>query len=172
MRGSGNSQILHLIICQKMSCCLTTVTPSTPWSRHEKDLEILLSGHLLNPLPHTLTHTPSQEGSHWVSFHFQQSRDELVWVTVVGKAAIFLALCLHSVLDELLRQHSNEPIRKPSENVSKGRTHCFLENSVSHESKDCVYDPKHMLLFTPSPCTLSPLILSSYSHLHTTANQM
>ena len=48
--------------------------------------------------PHTHhTLTSSQEGSHWVSFHFQQSCDELVWVTVVGKAAIFLALCLHSV---------------------------------------------------------------------------
>ena len=82
-------------------------------------------GHLLNPLPHTShphTLTPSQEGNHWVSFHFQQSRDELVWVTVVGKAAIFLALCLHSAVDELLWQHSNKLIRKPSENVSKGRT--------------------------------------------------
>ena len=85
-------------------------------------------GHLLNPLPHTLTHshphtlTPSQEDSHWVSFHFQQSCDELVWVTVVGKATIFLALCLHSAIDELLWQCSNKPIRKPSENVSKGGT--------------------------------------------------
>ena len=64
----------------------------------------------------------------WVTgmglLHFQQSRDELVWVTIVCKAAIFLALCLHSAVDELhvLRQHSNKPIRKPSENVSKGRT--------------------------------------------------
>ena len=90
-------------------------------------------GHLLNPFPHTLT--PSQEGSHWVSFHFQQSRDELVWVTKSTimseveivyvlddcmcdiekctyifqggiKAAIFLTLCLHSSVDELLWQHS------------------------------------------------------------------
>ena len=60
----------------------------------------------------------------WVSFHSQQSGDELVWVTIVCKAAIFLALCLHSAVDELhvLRQHSNKPIRKPSENVSKGGT--------------------------------------------------
>ena len=64
----------------------------------------------------------------WVTgmglLHFQQSRDELVWVTIICKAAIFLALCLHSAIDELhvLRQHSNKPIRKPSENVSKGRT--------------------------------------------------
>ena len=94
-------------------------------------------GCLLNPLPHTLTHThphtvtPShlQEGSHWVSFHFQKSRDELVWVTVTGKAAIFLALCLHSAVDELLRQHSNKSIRKPSENVSKGGTQCFGEKN-------------------------------------------
>ena len=71
---------------------------------------------------HTLTPSHSQEGSHWVSFHFQKSRDELVWVTVTGKAAIFLALCLHSAVDELLRQRSNKPIRKPSENVSKGQT--------------------------------------------------
>ena len=70
--------------------------------------------------PHTLT--PSQEDSHWVSFHFQQSCDELVWVTVVGKATIFLTLCLHSAVDELLWQCSNKPIRKPSENVSKGGT--------------------------------------------------
>ena len=59
---------------------------------------------------------------HWVSFHFQQSCDELVWVTIVGKVAIFLALCLHSAVDGLLWQHSNKPIRKPSENVSKGWT--------------------------------------------------
>ena len=38
----------------------------------------------------------------WVSFHFQQSHDELVLVTVVGKATI-LALCLHSAVDELPR---------------------------------------------------------------------
>ena len=87
--------------------------------------------------PHTLTPSHSQEGSHWVSFHFQQSHDELVWVTVVGKAAIFLALCLHSAVDELLRQRSNKPIRKPSENVSKGRTQ-QEKNSVSCEGKDCV----------------------------------
>ena len=97
--------------------------------------------------PHTLT--SSQEDRHWVSFHFQQSRDELVWVIVVGKATIFLTLCLHSAVDELLRQRSNKPIRKPSENVSKVGTHCFLENSVSHESQDCVYDPKDMLLLQP-----------------------
>ena len=69
---------------------------------------------------HTRTHTThSQEstGKHWVSFHFQQSRDELVWVNVVGQASIFLALCLHSAVGELLRQRSNKPIRKPSENV-------------------------------------------------------
>ena len=96
-------------------------------------------GFLLNPLPHlpthphthyhTLTPSHSQEGSHWVSFHFQKSRDELVWVTVTGKAAIFLALCLHSAVDELLRQRSNKPIRKPSENVSKGGTKCFGEKN-------------------------------------------
>ena len=90
-------------------------------------------GHLLNPLPHTLTHL--QEDRHWVSFHFQQSHDELVWVTKSTitseveivyvlhdcmceiekctfvfqggiKAAIFLALCLHPAVDDLLRQHS------------------------------------------------------------------
>jgi len=68
---------------------------------------------------HTHTHSHSQEstGKHWVSFHFQQSRDELVWVNVVGQASIFLALCLHSAVGELLRQRSNKPIRKPSENV-------------------------------------------------------
>ena len=104
------------------------------------------------PSSHTHTLTGS---SHWVSFYFQQSRDELVWVTVVGKATIFLALCLHSAVDELLWQHSNKPIRKPSENVSKVGTHCFLENSVSHESKDYVYDPKDMLLLQP----LCPLTL-------------
>ena len=114
-------------------------------------------GHLLNP--HTLT--PSREGSHWVSFHFQQSRDELVWVTVVGKATIFLALCLHSAVDELLRQRSNKLIRKPSENVSKGRTHCFLENSVSHESKDCMilsicYSYNLFTPPNPPPSHLSP----------------
>ena len=115
-----------------------------------------LLGHLLNPVPHTLTH--SHPHSHWISFHFQKSRDELVWVTVVGKATIFLALCLHSAVDELLRQRSNKPIRKPSENVSKGQTHCFLENNIFHESKDCVYDPKHnyatySYLFVLSPST-------------------
>ena len=52
-------------------------------------------------------------------------------------------------------QRSNKPIRKPSENVSKVGTHYFLENSVSHESKDCVYDPKDMLLLQP----LCPLTL-------------
>ena len=72
---------------------------------------------------------------HWVSFHFQQSRDELVWVTIIGKATIFLALCLHSAVDELLWQHSNKPIRKPSENMSKEGTQ---RRKVSHESKDCV----------------------------------
>ena len=136
-----------------VSCCLATVPSSTPWSRKYKALQGRTCLHqappllchwanLLNPLPHTLTHmhtssyfhthTPShsQEGSHWVSFHFQQSRDELVWVTVVGKAAIFLALCLHSAVDELLWQHNNKPIRKPSENVSKGGTQCFQENTV------------------------------------------
>ena len=39
--------------------------------------------------------------------------------------------------------------------MSKVGTHCFLENSVSHESKDCVYDPKDMLLLQP----LCPLTL-------------
>ena len=82
------------------------------------------------------------------------------------------ALCLHSAVDELLRQRSNKPIRQPSENVSKGRTPCFLENSVSHESKDCMIlsicysynlftppnpPPPHPLLL-PSPSTPSPLI--------------
>ena len=77
----------------------------------------------------------------WVSFHCEQSCDELVWVTVVGKAAIFLALCLHSAVDELLWQHSNKPIRKPSENVSKGWTQ---RRKAFHESKDYVCDPKDM----------------------------
>ena len=39
--------------------------------------------------------------------------------------------------------------------MSKVGTHCFLENSVSHESKDCVYNPKDMLLLQP----LCPLTL-------------
>ena len=143
-----------------MSCCLTTVTPSpgqdmTRTSRFFVRPPPFIGPPIEPPSSHPHTLTPSQEGSHWVSFHFQQSRDELVWVTVVSKATIFLALCLHSAVDELLRQRSNKPIRKPSENVSKVGTHCFLENSVSHESKDCVYDPNDMLLLQP----LCPLTL-------------
>ena len=94
------------------------------------------------PLPHThhthslslshthththmhITHSQESTGKHWVSFHFQQSRDELVWVTVVGQASIFLALCLHSAVGELLRQRSNKAIRKPSENV-RGRVYSW-----------------------------------------------
>ena len=142
--------------------------------------------------PHTLT--PSQEGSHWVFFHFQQSRDELVWVTVVSKATIFLALCLHSAVDELLRQRSNKPIRKPSENVSKGQTqqeNILMRAKIVYMILSICYS----YLFVPSPSTFSPspspLTLTLHpltSHpllspspftpspstpqLHTTANQM
>ena len=63
--------------------------------------------------------------------------DELVWVTIGGKAAILLALCLHSAVDELLCQHSNKPTRKPSENVNKGHR----EASLMRAKIMC--DPKH-----------------------------
>ena len=123
----------ELLPCQRSILCSMTLQGKASLSGTAPCVPL---GYLLNPLPHTLTHTHphtltpshSQEGSHWVSFHFQKSRDELVWVTVTGKAAIFLTLCLHSADDELLRQHSNKPIRKPSENVSKGGTQCFGDN--------------------------------------------
>ena len=43
--------------------------------------------------------------------------------------------------------------------MSKVGTHCFLEKNVSHESKDCVYDPKDMLLLQPLCQSLCPLTL-------------
>ena len=82
----------------------------------------------------------------WVSFHFQQSCDELVWVTIVSKAAIFLALCLHSAVDELLRLRSNKPIRKPSEHVSKGRT----QRRKASLMRDCVICSLPILITSPS----------------------
>ena len=119
----------ELLACQRSILCSShDITRKGFFVRHHPLCAFRLS---VEPPSHTHTHTPShsQEGSHWVSFHFQKSRDELVWVTVTGKAAIFLALCLHSAVDELLWQHSNKPIRKPSENVSKGQTQCFGEKN-------------------------------------------
>ena len=117
----------ELLACQRSILCSMTLQGRASLSGTTPCVPL---GFLLHPLlTHTLTPSHSQEGSHWVSFHFQKSRDELVWVTVTGKAAIFLALCLHSAVDELLRQRSNKSIRKPSENVSKEGTQCFGEKN-------------------------------------------
>ena len=78
-------------VCQTVSCCITTVSPSrdqdmTRTSRFFVRPPPFIGPPVEPPSSHPHTLTPSQEDSHWVSFHFQQSRDELVWVTVVGKA--------------------------------------------------------------------------------------
>ena len=124
-----NNELLHCI-CYTLHSLVMTRT-----SRFFVRPPPLIGPPVEPPSSHPHTLTPSQEDSHWVSFHFQQSHDELVWVTKSTimseveivyvlqecmrdiekcmyvfqggiKAAIFLAPCLHSSVDELLWQHS------------------------------------------------------------------
>ena len=79
---------------------------------------------------------------------------------IVGKATIFLTLCLHSAVDELLWQCSNKSIRKPSENVRKRGTQFSREASVMRVKIACMIgslpSSYSYNLFTPSPLTPSP----------------
>ena len=90
MRGSGNHQNSNFAFdhmpnnellpynCYTLHSLVKMLQgPRDSLSGHHPSLS-----HLFEPPsshPHTLT--PSQEDRHWVSFHFQQSRDALVWVT-------------------------------------------------------------------------------------------
>lgn len=52
-----------------------------------------------------------------LKFHYQNGKDSFVWVTITGEKAVFLALCLHSAVNELLRVRGKKPIRTPQDQV-------------------------------------------------------
>lgn len=57
------------------------------------------------------------QGIPCLKFHYQFGKDSFVWVTITGEKAVFLALCLHSAVNELLRVRSKRPIRTPKDQV-------------------------------------------------------
>ena len=67
-----------------------------------------------------------------LKFHYQEGKDSFVWVTITGEKAVFLALCLHCAVNELLRVRSKRPIRTPKDQVTT--------SGVSHSVVDgCMY---------------------------------
>lgn len=57
------------------------------------------------------------QGVPCLKFHYQDGKDSFVWVTITGEKAVFLALCLHSAVNELLRVRGKKPIRTPQDQV-------------------------------------------------------
>ena len=131
--------------CWKVGCKVLAVT----WVCIQSTMQhtIAYTCTYLHILFHTLTlthpHTPSTP-SHphrraATGSPFTSSSLMMNWSgsrSLVRLPSSSPSACMHSAVDELLRQHSNKSIRKPSENVSKGRTQ-QEKNSVSCESKDC-----------------------------------
>lgn len=70
------------------------------------------------------------QGVPCVKFHYQEGKDSFVWVTITGEKAVFLALCLHSAVNELLRVRAKKPIRTPKDHVSLVVTYMYLRTSV------------------------------------------
>ncbi len=52
-----------------------------------------------------------------LKFHYQDGKESFVWVTITGEKAVFLALCLHSAVNELLRVRGKKPLRTPQDQV-------------------------------------------------------
>ena len=57
------------------------------------------------------------QGVPCLKFHYQDRKDSFVWVTITGEKAVFLALCLHSAVNELLRVRGKKPLRTPKDQV-------------------------------------------------------
>ena len=63
-----------------------------------------------------------------LKFHYQDGKDSFVWVSITGEKAVFLALCLHSAVNELLRGRAKKPIRTPKDQVNYMSTLCMGSN--------------------------------------------
>lgn len=61
-----------------------------------------------------------QPGKPWLKFFFQVGPGDFIPVGLVGKHAILLSYCLHSIVDELLRVRAKEDIRQPATHVRRG----------------------------------------------------
>ena len=73
---------------------------------------------LPSPLPSPpLPSPPLQTGLPWLHMNYQVSKDEFVWVELSGELCVFLNLCLHSTVTELLRVRGNTALRTPATQV-------------------------------------------------------
>ena len=52
-----------------------------------------------------LWHPHQESGEKWLAFHYHHgdTEEDFVWVRLVGKATIFLTLCIQSAVNELIR---------------------------------------------------------------------
>jgi sorting nexin-17 len=63
-------------------------------------------------------------GQKWLAFnyHHGDGKDDFIWVRLVGKATVFLTLCIQSAVNELLRLRSKQCVRLPSEDSKRRKT--------------------------------------------------
>lgn len=63
-------------------------------------------------------------GQKWLAFsyHHGDGKDDFIWVRLVGKATVFLTLCIQSAVNELLRLRSKQCVRLPSEGSKRRKT--------------------------------------------------
>ncbi|XP_064387805.1 sorting nexin-17-like isoform X2 [Halichondria panicea] len=52
-------------------------------------------------------------GVPWLHINYQLSKDDFLWVQLSGELCVYLNLCLHSTVSELLRVRASTPLRTP-----------------------------------------------------------